>query len=220
MSMPSIVDLETWTRARQELLEAEKAHMRASDALAARRRRLPMVEVEASHRFVGPEGSRTLLQLFDGAKQLIAYHFMLPAGGQPCTGCSMVVDQLPHLAHLRARDTALVLTSRAPQHDIAAVKERLGWTVPWLTVEGEAFYEAVGIETGFGLDVFVRDGERVFRTFSVTGRGVESLGTTWALLDLTPLGRQETWEDTPQGRPQSEPYRWWRLHDDYAADLA
>ena len=213
--LPEIVNAEDWLRAHRDLQAAEKAHMRASDALAARRRRLPMTEVNGGYRFVGPDGPRTLVDLFEGRDQLIAYHFMLPAGGSPCTGCSMFVDQLPHLAHLQARRTSLTLTSLAPQDEIGAVKQRLGWTVPWVTVDDEAFYERLGVETGFGLDVFLMHEGRVFRTYTTGGRGVEILGTVWALLDATPFGRQEAWEDTPSGRPKTAPYEWWRLNDAY-----
>lgn len=216
MQLPEIVDRESWLRARANLLEDEKAHTRAGDALAARRRSMPMMRVDAGARFLGPEGERTLLELFDGRRQLVVYSFMMEPGATPCTGCSMFVDQLPHLAHLHARDTTLVLTARAPQQQIAAVKDRMDWSTPWYTVLDESFYEALDIGTGFGLNVFVRDDQgRVYRTFSVHRRGVENLGTPWAFLDLTPLGRQEEWEETPDGRPQSAPYRWWRLHDAY-----
>ncbi len=215
MNLPPIVDDASWRRKRDALLEAEKAHMRASDALAARRRRLPMVAFDGEHRFAGPDGEHTLRELFDGRRQLITYHFMLPEGGSPCSGCSMVLDQLPHLAHLHARDTSLVVTSYAPQSEVQAVKTRLGWDIPWVTVLDRGYTRALGITTGFGLDVFLADGDEVYRTNEVRKRGVESLGTVWDLLDLTPLGRQESWEDSPEGRPQTEPYRWWRLHDRY-----
>lgn len=218
-SLPDIVTPAEWSRHRDELLVAEKAHTRAGDRLAADRRRLPMVEFDAGHRFDGPDGRSTLLDLFDGRRQLVVYHAMLEPGAAPCAGCSMVIDQLPDLSHLHARDTTLVLTSRAPQAEIDALRSRMGWTVPWFTVLDEDFYRACGIEESFGLSVFVRVADRVFRTYATDGRAAEQFGTVWALLDLTPLGRQETWEDTPPGRPQEPPYQWWRLHDDYPTSI-
>ncbi|MGI8939716.1 MAG: DUF899 domain-containing protein [Iamia sp.] len=215
METPDIVSPEAWRQERDRLLADEKAHTRAGDRLVARRRRLPAVEFDATHRFEGPDGEVTLAELFEGRPQLIAYHAMLDPGADPCEGCSMFTDQLPQRAHLHARDTTLVLTSRAPQPEIQTLKDRMGWTVPWVTVVDEDFYRACGIEGSFGLSVFLRDGERVLRTYATEGRATEALGTVWTLLDLTPLGRQETWEDTPDGRPQGPPYAWWRLHDEY-----
>lgn len=215
MEIPDIVSPEEWQHQRDQLLIDEKAHTRAGDELAARRRRLPAVELDAGHRFAGPDGEVTLAELFEGRRQLIAYHAMLDPGADPCAGCSMFTDQLPELAHLHARDTTLVLTSRAPQEEIQALKDRMGWTVPWFTVLDEDFSRACGIEGGFGLSVFLRDEDRVVRTYATDGRATEPLGTVWTLLDLTPLGRQETWEDSPDGHPQDPPYSWWRLHDQY-----
>ncbi|HEX2301222.1 MAG TPA: DUF899 family protein, partial [Pseudonocardiaceae bacterium] len=119
------------------------------------------------------------------------------------------------LAHLHARDTSLVLVSRAPWSEIEAFRKRMGWTVPWYSSVGSTFDAAFDVTTGFGLNVFLRDGEQVFRTYFTTGRGVEGLGSTWSFLDITPLGRQEDWEDSPAGWPQTRPYEWWRLHDEY-----
>ncbi len=132
----------------------------------------------------------------------------------------MFVDTIGHLAHLHARDTSLVLVSRAPQAEIAPVRERMGWTVPWLSSSGSDFNDDLGVSTGFGLSVLLRDGGDVFRTYYTDGRGVEALGSRWTFLDLTPLGRQEEWEDSPDGWPQSPPYEWWRLHDEYEGAAA
>lgn len=126
----------------------------------------------------------------------------------------MVGDQIPHLAHLHQRDTSLVFVSRAPSAEIEAFKERIGWTMPWFSTM-DSFNADFDVTTGFGLNVFIRDGSDIYRTYFTTGRGVETLGTIWTLLDLTPLGRQETWEDAPEGTPQTPPYEWWRLHDEY-----
>lgn len=214
-ALPQIVSDEAWRTARQELLRKEKELTRARDALAAERRRLPMVEVEKEYTFEGPEGEVTLLDLFDGRRQLIVYHHMLkPTDPAPCEGCGMVGDQIPHLGHLHARDTSLVFVSRAPIAEIEAFKKRMGWQMPWFET-ADGFNPDFDVTGGFGLNVFFRDGKQIYRTFFTTGRGVETLGTTWTFLDLTPLGRQETWEDSPEGWPQTPPYEWWRLHDEY-----
>ena len=215
MQLPPIVSPQEWRRSREALLAKEKAATRARDALAAERRRQPMTEFSAEHAFEGPGGVLTLRDLFEGRRQLIVYHFWLPPDGEPCSGCSMFADQVGHLAHINARDTTFALVSRAPQPQIERLKRRMGWSFPWYTPVGEGFQEACGTTEYFALDVFLRDGERVFLTYETRGRGVEALGSVWTFLDLTPLGRQEEWEDTPPGRPQSPPYRWWRLHDEY-----
>ena len=127
----------------------------------------------------------------------------------------MFTDQVGHLAHFNARDTTFASVSSASQAEIAAYKQRMGWTMPWYTVVGDGFQEACGTTEYFALDVFLRDGDRVFLTYATISRGVEALGSVWTFLDLTPLGRQEEWEDTPPGRPQTPPYSWWRKHDEY-----
>lgn len=213
--LPDIVSHAEWRRARMALLAKEKELTRRHDELSAERRRMPMVEVEREYVFKGPEGEVRLLDLFDGRRQLIVYHHMLrPADPSPCSGCSMFVDNIGHLAHLHARDTSLVLVSRAPIEEIEAFRKRMGWTIPWFSTTND-FNADFGVTTGFGLNVFLRDGDRIFRTYFTSGRGVESLGSNWTFLDLTPLGRQEAWEDSPAGYPQTPPYEWWRLHDEY-----
>ena len=131
----------------------------------------------------------------------------------------MMVDQFGHLAHLHARDTSLAVVSRAPLRNIQRYQRRMGWTFPWYSSEDSDFNRDFGLtsDTGetFGLSVFLRDGDRVFRSYFTTTRGVESLGPVWAFLDVTPLGRQEDWEDSPEGWPQTAPYTWWRRHDEY-----
>jgi predicted dithiol-disulfide oxidoreductase (DUF899 family) len=185
---------------------------------------MPMVSIDKRYVFDGVDGKASLLDLFDGRRQLILYHFMFAPGvhGWPtagCPGCSFFVDQVGNLAHLHARDTSFVLVSRAPLAKIGTYRQRMGWTVPWYSSAGSDFNVDFGVtlEEGetFGLSVFLREGERVFRTYFTAERGVEALGSTWTFLDLTPLGRQETWEDSPAGRPQTPPYRWWRRHDEY-----
>ena len=166
--------------------------------------------------------------LFEGRRQLLLYHFMFgPNQDVGCDGCSMFIDQIGHLAHLHARDTSFAIVSRAPIAKIEPYRKRMGWTIPWYSSFDTDFNVdfGVGPETPqpdvyqdgetFGLSAFLRDGEGVFRTYFTTSRGVEALGSVWTLLDLTPLGRQEDWEDSPAGYPQSKPYEWWRRHDEY-----
>jgi predicted dithiol-disulfide oxidoreductase (DUF899 family) len=128
-----------------------------------------------------------------------------------------VADQVAHLAHLNARDTTLAFASRAPQPDIARVKARMGWTMPWYTMTDE-FDKDFGVDEWHGTNAFIRDGDRVFRTYFVNNRGDEPMGGTWSYLDITALGRQEEWEDSPEGYPQTPPYKWWRWHDSYGAE--
>ena len=131
----------------------------------------------------------------------------------------MVVDNIGDLAHLHARDTSLVLVSRAPLVNIRRYQQRMGWTIPWFSSAHNTFNVDFGVTTQwgetFGLSVFLRDGDEVYRTYFTDGRGVEALGSSWSFLDLTPLGRQENWEDSPEGWPQTPPYTWWRRHDEY-----
>jgi predicted dithiol-disulfide oxidoreductase (DUF899 family) len=228
MNLPPVVTEAEWQAAREAVLTKEKEATRQRDALAAERRRLPMVEIEKDYVFEGPDGQARLLDMFDGRRQLIVYHFMFgPLQDAGCDGCSMFVDQIGHLAHLHARDTSLALVSRAPLAKIQAYRERMGWAIPWFSSFSSDFNVDFGLspetpqegayqdgET-FGLSVFLRDGDRVFRTYFTNRRGVEALGSVWTFLDLTPLGRQEEWEDSPPGNPQSPPYEWWRRHDEY-----
>jgi predicted dithiol-disulfide oxidoreductase (DUF899 family) len=216
MSLPDVVSPEAWQAARAELLVKEKAATRMLDALAAERRRLPMVAFDAHYELTGPDGPADLLGLFDGRRQLAIYHFMLQPGGEPCIGCSSLTDNLGHLEHLHARDTTFLLTSRAPIDEIEAVRRQMGWTVPWYSSAGSSFEDDCGLDGGFGLSVFVRDGDSVYRTYFTTNRGAEHLRFDFNLLDLTPLGRQEEWEDSPEGWPQTPAYSWWRLRDEYA----
>jgi predicted dithiol-disulfide oxidoreductase (DUF899 family) len=224
--LPRVVSPAEWQVARDKLLRKEKAQTRARDALAAERRRFPMVKIDKNYVFEGSDGKARLVDLFDGRRQLILYHFMFAPGvdGWPeagCPGCSFVVDHIGHLAHLHARNTSLVLVSRAPLARIKRYKRRMGWTVPWFSSSASDFNHDFGLTTDrgetFGLSVFLRDGQTVYRTYFTNGRGVEALGSPWTFLDLTPFGRQETWEDSPKGWPQTPPYRWWRRHDEYGA---
>jgi predicted dithiol-disulfide oxidoreductase (DUF899 family) len=223
-AVPDIVPLADWQAEHERLLRKEKAATRERDALATERRRMPMVEIDKDYFFEGPNGQVHLLDLFEGRRQLIVYHFMFAPGvdGWPdagCPGCSFFVDQITHLAHLHARDTSLALISRAPLTNIQAYQRRMGWTIPWYSSARSDFNDDFGLSPNqgetFGLSVFFRDGDRIFRTYFTAGRGVEMLGSAWSFLDLTPLGRQEEWEDSPEGWPQSPPYVWWQRHDEY-----
>src|SRR5688572_21286217 len=219
MNTPPIVLAEEWEAARQELLVKEKKVMRARDALAAERRRMPWLAVEKEYEFDGPEGRVSLLDLFDGRTQLIVYRAFFEPGvsGWPehaCVGCSMIADQVAHPAHLNARDTSLAFVSRAPQPDIQRLKARMGWEpIPWYTLTDE-FDADFAVDEWHATLAFIRDGNRVFLTYSTNGgRGDEQMGNTWNYLDITALGRQEEWEESPEGYPQTPPYDWWVWHD-------
>jgi predicted dithiol-disulfide oxidoreductase (DUF899 family) len=228
MNLPPVVSQTEWQAAQEALLAEEKEATRARDALAAERRRLPRVRIDKDYAFDGPAGKARLLDLFEARRQLLLYHFMFgPMEDAGCDGCSMFVDQIGHLAHLHARDTSFALVSRAPITKIEAYRKRMGWTIPWYSSFETDFNVDFGVgpeapqpdvyqdgET-FGLSVFLRDDDSVFRTYFTTARGVEALGSVWTFLDLTPLGRQEEWEDSPAGYPQTKPYEWWRRHDEY-----
>ena len=213
VTLPEIVTTDEWQTALDDLRAKEKAAMREQDAVNAERRRLPMVEFTKDYRFTGPDGPRSLLELFDGRRQLIVYHHMVFAGDpHRCPGCAMVADNMAHPAHLHARDTTLVMTSPAPLSEIEPYRKRMGWTIPWFSGTQE-FADDCGSGKEFGISVFLRDGDRVFRTYFTTGRGGEFVVSTLRYLDLTPFGRQEAWEES--GRGDSEPGSWWRLHDEY-----
>ena len=226
MNTPPIVSAQDWEAAHQKLLVKEKEMTRARDALAAERRRMPWLAVEKEYEFDGPEGKASLLDLFEGRRQLIIYRAFFEPGvaGWPehaCVGCSMVADQVAHVAHLNARDTTLAFASRAPQPDIERVKARMGWEMPWYTLTDD-FDADFGVDEWHGTNAFIRDthagtgGDSVFRTYLIDGRGDEAMGSTWTYLDITALGRQEEWEDSPEGYPQTPPYEWWNWNDDYS----
>jgi predicted dithiol-disulfide oxidoreductase (DUF899 family) len=225
-SLPRVVSHEEWRKAREAFLAKEKELTHARDALAAERRRLPMERVEKKYVFEGPNGDVSLLDLFEGRLQLLLYHFMFAEGvdGWPeagCSGCSMFMDNLGQftLTHLAHRDVSFAVVSRGPLANLSAYKQRMSWSAPWVSSAKNSFNADLGLTTergeNHGLSVFVRDGDAIFRTYFTSARGLEPNGTIWSLLDLTPFGRQETWEDSPEGRPQSAPYEWWKRHDEY-----
>ena len=220
----AVVSHDEWLAARRALLEQEKAFNKRRDELTRARRAIPWERVAKPYAFDTLEGRRTLADLFDGRRQLLVYHFMFapdvsgwPAAG--CPGCSMVVDHIGPLEHLHARDTSLVLVSLAPLANLEAYKQRMGWKVPWYSSAGTTFNADFGVSTDegetFGLSVFLRDGDAIYHTYFTSDRGIEVVVSSFTLLDWTPFGRQETWEDSPPGWPQSEPYIWWRRHDEY-----
>ncbi len=218
--LPPVVDAAEWQSQLLRFREKEKALTRQLDALNAERRRLPMTPVANDYVFQGIEGSRHLLDLFDGRPQLLIYHFMFGTDWDDgCVGCSWVVDAMSNPAHLAARDTSLVLVSRADLAKLQAYRQRMGWDLRWYSSAGTSFNDDMGAtidgEENHGASVFVRDGDDVYRTYFTEDRGVEHLGSHWTYLDLTPFGRQEGWEDSPAGRPQEAAYDWVRRHDEY-----
>ena len=228
---PPIASHDEWLAARKELLAREKEVTRARDALNAARRRLPMVSIDKDYTFMGTDGEVGFPDLFEGRSQLIVYHFMFdPRWDAGCPSCTGYVDALGDLSTLRDRDTTLALVSRAPFAKLEAYKARRGWSVPWYSSYGSDFnydfhvtfdasvapiehnFRSVALPTdeqpaeGQGLSVFFRRDDAVFHTYSAYARGVEGLTNDYSLLDVTPYGRQEDWEDSPPGWPQRPTY--------------
>jgi len=211
LAHPNIATRDAWLAARKTLLAHEKELTKHYDRVSAERRRLPMVKLEKTYTFDGPEGKRSLLDLFDGHHQLIVYHFMFdPAWENGCDGCTGYVNELADLSMLPARDTQFVLISRAPLAKLQAYKARKGWDRPWYSSFDSDFnYDfQVTTDTGetHGLSVFFRIDDDIFHTYSTYNRGTESLTDSYRLLDMTPYGRQEDWEDSPSGWPQHPTY--------------
>jgi len=240
LNLPEIVTRKEWLNKRKKLLNEEKELTRLRDRLNAKRRRLPMVRVGKEYEFDTPDGKKTLAELFDGRSQLIVRHFMFgPDWDEGCHGCSFASDHvdgaLPHLTH---RDVTYVAVSRAPISKIGPFKKRMGWRFPWVSSHGSDFnfdfhvsFTKEDIESGLinynykkqeahssemgGISVFYKDENgKVFHTYSTFARGDEMLDGTLMYLDLTPLGRQEYWEQ-PAGRANSKASAWWRHHDKY-----
>lgn len=219
MTYPHAVSRAQWRQTMNAFREEEKAATRALDALAAQRRRLPMTRIERPYRFQTIGRELNFADLFEGRPQLIIYHNMLaPGSDHVCPGCSYYCDHIGNLDHLRARRTTFAVVSRATAPEIERVKSRLGWTFPWYSCFGDTFHEDfVGSEGhSFGLSVFMRRDETIYQTYFTSGRGVEQPCNTFGLLDVTPWGRQETWQEAPEGWPQEPAHRWLRLHDEYA----
>jgi len=221
---PPVVSAEEWQKAWEQMLVKEKEHTHARDALAAARRRMPWLAVEKEYIFEGPQGKLSLLDLFEGRRQLVLYRAFYDSDvyGWPdhaCVGCSMCADQVSHLSHLHARDTTLAYASRGSQQNIASLKQRMGWDrMPWYTLT-DSFDKDFGVDQWHGHNVFFRDeNDKIFRTYFVNNRGDEAMGTVWSYLDVTPMGRQEDWEDLPEGYPKAPRYKWWRWHDAYGKE--
>jgi predicted dithiol-disulfide oxidoreductase (DUF899 family) len=246
-ALPQVVSRDEWLVARKRLLAEEKELSHARDAVNAARRRLPMVRIDKEYVFEGPQGQLRLLDLFEGRRQLIVYHFMFdPNWEEGCPSCSLVVDNLGRLAHLHARNTSLALISRAPLARIEPFKRRMGWSVPWCSSFGSDFNydfnvtlnEAVApVEYNYaakyeleskgesyftqgethGVSAFLRQGEQIFHTYSTYARGADLLVGTYNYLDLTACGRQEDWE-SPPGRSDGPFMSWVRHHDRYETE--
>ena len=208
---PRIVGRDEWLVARETLLIHEKELTKHYDQVSAERRRLPMVKVEKTYTFNGSEGKRSLYDLFDGHSQLIVYHFMFdPSWDDGCMGCTGFVNDLGDLSELQVRNTQFVMISRAPLEKLLAYKTRMGWERPWYSAFDTDFNQdfQVTVDGGerHGLSVFFRIDDDIFHTYSTYKRGCESLSDVYRLLDTTPYGRQEDWEDSPAGFPQRPTY--------------
>jgi predicted dithiol-disulfide oxidoreductase (DUF899 family) len=205
MAKPKIVSAAEWQRARDELLVAEKEATRTLDDIAARRRRLPMVRFENKYEFEGPEGTKTLLDLFDGRLQLAVYQFMDIGPDAFCPGCTHFTSNVVNLETLAGDGVAWATISDMPLAQIEAYKAEKGWTMPFLSSRGTTFAADCGADY-FMLSMFLRDGADIYRTYSTTSRGVDRLLFVNNMLDLAVYGRQQEWEDSPPGWPQHPTY--------------
>ncbi len=206
-TMPEIVAAERWQQDRDELLTAEKEATRVLDALAARRRRLPMVRFDnAKYAFDSSAGPKSLLDLFAGQAQLVVYQFMDNGPDEYCPGCTHFTNNVADLTTLSEAGVSWATVSNMPLAQIEAYKARMGWTMPFVSSHGTTFADDCGAHGGFMLSVFLRDGEDVYRTYCTTARGVDRLLFVNNILDLAPYGRQEDWEDSPPGWPQHPTY--------------
>ncbi|QBD78845.1 DUF899 domain-containing protein [Ktedonosporobacter rubrisoli] len=203
-ALPTVVDRAAWQAELDKLLVREKAHTHEGDAIAAARRRLPMVEVDPTITLIGPHGPVTLLEVFEGRQQLIVYYHMWhadqPAAGQ-CEGCTFFNGQVRELAYLHSRNVTYATFCEGPYEESIRYRDFMGWDVPWYSAQGSAEALLAGREFGT-LACYLRHGDRVFETYWSTGRGVEPMAPSYGLLDMTVYGRQETWEDSPAGWPQ------------------
>ncbi len=205
--LPPIVAAEDWQLERDKLLEAEKQATRSMDAIAARRRRLPMVEFDNTrYRFDTPSGSKSLLELFGGHEQLVVYQFMDNGPNHHCPGCTHFTENVAGLESLAEAGVSWWTVSNMPLAQIEAYKAAKGWTLPFASSRGTPFAEDCGANGGFMLTVFLRDGDHVYRTYNTTARGVDRILFVNNILDLLPYGRQEDWEDSPEGWPQQPTY--------------
>jgi predicted dithiol-disulfide oxidoreductase (DUF899 family) len=235
--MPTIVDRVTFQAELDALRVREKAHTREGDAIAAARRRLPMVEVNSATPLMGPHGPVTLLGAFEGRRQLIAYYFMWSPGrpaAEQCEGCTLYTSQVRELSFLHSRDVTYAIFCQGPYNESVRYRDFMGWDMPWYSAQDSLDALLVGRRVGmFHLVCYLRHGDKVFETFWTNGRGVEAMNNSYALLDMTIYGRQEWWEDSPAGWPHrgdvnDDQYRtngrpiaqWSRLEAGHSDDLA
>jgi predicted dithiol-disulfide oxidoreductase (DUF899 family) len=212
--MPRIVDRATYQAELDALRIREKAHTHEGDAIAAARRRLPMVEVDPSIPLIGPNGPVTLLQAFEGRRQLVAYYHMWYTGrpaAEQCEGCTFFNGQVRELSYLHARDITYATFCQGPYEESVRYRDFMGWDVPWYSA-AESIDALMAGRGPFMLGCYLRQGEKVFETYWTTGRGVEVMDQTLGLLDRTVYGRQEPWEDSPAGWPQDPAYQSWRTN--------
>jgi predicted dithiol-disulfide oxidoreductase (DUF899 family) len=226
VARPPVVSQAEWDAALAEIAERESAVAAATNDLAAARKRMPMVRVEHDYEFEGPDGQRSLLDLFDGRSQLILYRFFFEegTGGWPdagCVGCSSFADGIPDLGLIHARDITFAMVSPAPQPNLRRYAERMGWTdVPWYTILTDRFCADFGVTEWFGLNVFLRDGDDVYRTYFLqNGPMVQKIGSVWTLFSLAPYGGQSGDEAAPAGWPTAPDSYWYRRHDEFGGDL-
>jgi predicted dithiol-disulfide oxidoreductase (DUF899 family) len=217
-SLPAAVDRATFQAELDALRVREKAHTREGDAIAAARRRLPMVEVDATTTLIGPRGAVTLLDAFEGRGLLIAYYFMWYPGrpaAEQCEGCTLYTSQVRELSYVHSRDATYAVLCQGPYEESVRYRDFMGLDVPWYSAQDSLDALLVGRRDGlFYLVCYVRDGDRVFETYWTSRRGVEAMDNSWALLDLTAYGRQEPWEDSPAGWPR----RWAADENSYRTD--
>jgi predicted dithiol-disulfide oxidoreductase (DUF899 family) len=202
--LPEVTDRATWQAQLDNLLVREKAHTREGDAIAAARRRLPMVEMDSSIPVTGEHGQVPLLEVFEGRRQLIAYYHMWETGKpaqDQCSGCTFCNGQVSEISYLHSRDVTFATISEGPYQESARYREFMGYAMPWYSIgpSGDALLAGRGFGT---LVCYLRDGDRVFETYWTTGRATEAMGSVYGLLDMTVYGRQETFEDSPPGWPQ------------------
>ena len=234
LAIPKVVDRGTFHAELEALRVREKAHTRERDAIAAARRRLPMVEVDGATPLIGERGPTTLLEAFEGRRMLIAYYFMWLAGhpaAEQCEGCTLYTSQVRELSFIHSRDATYAVLCQGPYEESARYRDFMGWEMPWYSAQGSLDVLLAGRRAGmFHLVCYLRHGSQVFETYWTSGRGVEVMDNSYSLLDSTVYGRQETWEDSPRGWPQREwghPYRingrpiaqWPRLQAGHSDDL-
>jgi predicted dithiol-disulfide oxidoreductase (DUF899 family) len=233
---PAVVDRSTFQVELDALRVREKAHMRESDAIAAARRRLPMVEVDGATPLIGERGAVTLLDAFEGRRLLIAYYFMWHAGDpapDQCEGCTFYTSQVRELSFIHSRDVTYATFCQGPYAESARYRDFMGWEMPWYAAPRDSLETLlVGRRVGMmHIVCYLRQGSKVFETYWTTRRGVEAMDNSYRLLDLTVYGRQESWEDSPAGWPQrsegKHPYRvdgrpivqWPRVKAGFSDDL-